>query len=118
MDELFSHRLTTTFTQTYIQREKLDIVCYDQSLSKTLRSIPIRPDTKETDEADVDRTFVPLGILQHNIGSNAGLFKILMELRVEEKQKPHIPALLVDCNIYWRVMKVGFMFISQLWIYI
>ena len=106
IDEVFGEYSTSHFIATYIKREKLNTMYYDQSLSKFIRDIPIKPETEETKKVDLDRFFIPLGILGHNIGNNAGLFKILMEIRSEEKEKPFTPALLVDCNIYWRIMKV------------
>lgn len=107
---IFSDMMISKLKKYFILREKSDPLCFDKSLSREERRVPIKPNTIKTKEADIDRTFVPLGILEHNIGSNEGLFKILMEVRNEEKAKPHTPSLLVDCNIYWRVMKVLFCF--------
>ena len=106
---IFSDETKARFRKIFVEQEHASPLCFESSLSKTVRQIPIKPLTAETQAADLDRKFVPLGILGHNIGSNAGLFKILMEIRAEEQSKPHTPALLVDCNIYWRVMKVLFL---------
>lgn len=108
IETLFSLRVTKKFKEYYTSREEKGVEFFANSISKDVQSVPIKPDTKTAKDADKDRKFTPLGILQHNIGSNSGLFKVLMEIRREEKNKPHIPALLMDCNIYWRVMKVSF----------
>lgn len=106
--EIFSDMVVARFKKYFTNQEKEPIFYFDLSSSKNVRTVPIRPETEEAKKATYDRHFVPLGILGQNIGSNQGLFKILMDLRKEEKDKPHIPALLVDCNIYWRIMKVPF----------
>ena len=81
--------------------------CFALSLSRNVRKIPIKLESAATKEADMDRKFIPLGIRGQNIGSNAGLFSLLQEWRAEEIDSLHTPALLVDVNIYWRVMKVS-----------
>ena len=48
LDDLFRDYLTAQFIETYTQREKLNPMYYDQSLSKTIRNIPIKPDTEHT----------------------------------------------------------------------
>lgn len=109
LTQIFNTLVLARFRKFYIAQEQKDFNFYDLSFSKDMRRIPIKPETKEARQADLDRKFVPLGILGHNIGSNSGLIKLLMDLRVEEEHKPHVPALLLDCNIYWRVMKVSFL---------
>lgn len=110
--QIFSSLVVDRFRKYYVDQDKKDLCFFEDSFSKGMRRIPIKPETKEALQADLDRKFVPLGIVGQNIGSNAGLIKILMDLRVEEESKPHVPAILVDCNIYWRIMKVIFLVIS------
>lgn len=107
-EEIFSRAVLDRFERHYRKQEEKEPLFYEHSLSKNVRCVPIKPDVKEAREAEKDRKFVPLGILGQNIGSNNGLLKILMDHRLEELDKRHIPALLVDCNIYWRIMKVLF----------
>lgn len=116
LQSIFDVGTKERFTKIYIQQEVANSQCYDTCLSKFIRQVPIKPSTEETKKADLDRKFIPLGILGYNIGSNSGLFKILTDIRVEEKNKPHTPALLVDCNIYWRIMKVSLSIFADLFV--
>ena len=106
LNQLFSDAVTTRFRKYYEGQENKTTLCFDTSLSKNVRRIPITSETPEAVAADKDRKFIPLGIVGQNIGSNAGLIKILNVLRIEEEHNEYIPAILVDCNIYWRMMKV------------
>lgn len=108
LNTLFSNLTIDRFKKYFGLREKQSSTSFEACFSKNERRIPIKPNSEKTLLADLDRKFIPLAILEHNIGSNDGLSKILMEVRTEEHNKPHTPALLVDCNIYWRVMKVSF----------
>ncbi|GAB5354998.1 hypothetical protein AAMO2058_000168000 [Amorphochlora amoebiformis] len=66
-------------------------------LDHTLKSI----ETK----ADAPRHMTPLSLLEHNVGSNKGLFLALLEIcKFAEKDK--MLPVLVDVNIYKRVLKV------------
>jgi len=106
--KLFDSEVLDRFRKYFKRQEDNDPFFFDKSLSKEIRTIPIKPNADYVRVADEDRKFVPLAILPSNIGSNRGLLKLLMDHRIEETKNPHIPALLVDCNIYWRVMKVHF----------
>lgn len=109
LNELFDPEVIDRFKKYFIRQENKDAMFFDHSYCKDIRTIPIKPEIPAVHRADADRKFIPLGILAPNIGSNNGLLNVLMEHRIEEEKKPHIPALLVDCNIYWRIMKVQFL---------
>lgn len=111
LTELFDPEVTDRFVKYFKIQEDKKPLFFDTSVSKNVRTIPIKPDVPLANRAHIDRKFIPLGILAPNIGSNQGLLKVLMDHRIEEEKKPHIPALLVDCNIYWRIMKVLFLFL-------
>lgn len=106
IEDVFADEVTTRFQKYYLEQEQEPVLCFEASVSKDVREIPIKLDNKTTQDADLDRKFIPLAILKQNIGSNAGLLSLLKEWRVEEHGRAHTPALLVDVNIYWRVMKV------------
>lgn len=105
VEAIFSDAVVSRFDKEY---SKGDLVfkCYETSLSKSCRTLPIKVDNAETKAADRERKFIPIGILRPNIGSNTGLLTLLMQWRAETQFRRHVPVLLVDVNIYWRVMKV------------
>ena len=91
LEELFSSEVTARFNKYYSEQENLSDLYFDLSISKDVRSIPIKLDSDTTQTVDFDRKFVPLGILEHNIGSNTGLFFLLQKWRIKELHKVHTP---------------------------
>lgn len=88
---------------------------YDRSDSRLVNTVPISPDpgvepawSRET----VKPRYLPLGITQHNIGSNVGLIANLIDLaKTQREMKCYIP-LVADSNIFKRVLSVHFVIFS------
>lgn len=87
-------------------REDQPSECFETSVSRNVNRVPIKRAGPASTQADEDRFFIPKGIYGNNIGSNQGLLKLLMATRRDEEGLPNYPVLLVDVNIYWRIMKV------------
>jgi hypothetical protein len=99
---------------------------YDKSLVKKydVRCIPLKVNTKIfTDMADIvehkrNTTGIvyPAKLIEHNIGSNHGLVTLLRQLMVElgmdNDTCTNYEVLNVDENIYWRTMKVSYIYMG------
>ena len=59
-----------------------------------------------TRQADAQREFIPDAILPYNIASNKGLLLALTRVLVLANQYSRIQVLMVDVNIYKRILKV------------
>ena len=106
MTQIFCESVTSRFRQYYEGQENKDFFLFETSLSINIRCVSIKPETKESSAAESDRKFVSVGLIDQNIRSDDGLIQVLMNPPAEEEVNEYIPAILVDCNIYWRVMKV------------
>ena len=83
-----------------------------------VNSIPLKPEVDERKEPhlfqilsesrDGVRTFMPLGILPENVGSNRGLLLLLKSLsdKHASSERKKYSFLTVDCNIFLRILKV------------
>ena len=105
-DQILEQKINTEILSYVKAHEDEPTTCFEDSVSRDVTRVPIKRDSPESNQADADRFFVPKGILGHNIGSNAGLLKLLMNARRDEAGLPNYSVLLVDVNIYWRIMKV------------
>jgi hypothetical protein len=110
--ELISEELETIMIDVYELFEKDSPArCFDLSVSKSIRCVPIRPDTKEEVKQPV---FYPDRLLGYNISSNPGLIHVLRAVSDETKDRSYYRVLVLDCNVFLRAMKVNMTILSYL----
>lgn len=105
-DEILTQASNIAALSYIKKREQQSTICFETSRSRDVTRVPIKPESAESARADDDRFFIPKGIFKSNIGSNTGMLKLLMDTRREEARLPNYTVLLVDVNIYWRIIKV------------
>ena len=84
---------------------------YEVSFSKDINLIPLVDneylETRDShDHILREVEFYPTAMDESNVGSNAGLLKVLMKIREEFHTKGRYVMLLADINIYLRIVKV------------
>lgn len=99
-----------------VDKYHMSSICHRYGVNR----IPLKPVVPEQEDPvlhhklqqsqDGMRLFHPHVISDINIGSNEGLLSILKTMAGEHDALPHaqrrIRILSVDCNIYWRILKV------------
>jgi len=102
--ELINPGIEEIFLNLYDTFEKEDhFLFYDESVSKMIRCVPLRPDNK----ADVKPPiFYPDRLLGVNISSNPGLIHVLRAVFNETADRSRYRVLVSDCNVFLRAMKV------------
>ena len=112
-EQLASPELTAELRGLYMSIDIRLEGFYDRSDSRFVNTVPISPDpgvepawSRET----VKPRYLPLGIGEHNIGSNVGLIANLIELaKTQTEMKCYVP-LVADSNIFKRVLSVDSLF--------
>jgi hypothetical protein len=110
--ELISEELETIMIDVYELFERDNSArCFDLSVFKNIRCVPIRPDTKQEVKQPV---FYPDRLLECNISSNPGLIHVLRAVSDETKDRSYYRVLVSDCNVFLRAMKVNMTIFSYL----
>lgn len=121
--ELINPEIEEIFVNLYDTFENEDpFLFYDDSVSKLIRCVPLRPDNK----ADVKQPiFYPDRLIGVNISSNPGLIHVLRAIYNETTDRTHYRVLVSDCNVFLRAIKVTFMiflfvcgFVSFAWAFV
>ena len=101
---ILTDEMETTFLELYELFEADDPKeCYETSVSKHIRCVPIRPDNKTEVKQPI---FYPDRLLGYNISSNPGLIHVLRIVYAEVVKPVKYRVLLSDCNVFLRAMKV------------
>ena len=112
-------------TSQQIPAEMLDTSLYVQwgadrvPLKPNKNVVPLKYKAAVESSPDTLENFHPKGLIEHNVGSNEGLARVIRHLYDEHKMwtvlgSPNYVALNVDINIFYRTMKVLLAFLASL----
>jgi hypothetical protein len=108
---LLNAEIEEIFTQLYKTFEREDrLLCFETSVSRDIRIVPIRPDEKTEVKQPV---FYPDRLMGFNVSSNPGLIYVLRSVFNETSDRSNYRILVSDCNVFLRAIKVKSMFSSS-----
>jgi hypothetical protein len=108
---LLNPEIEEIFTQIYQIFEREDrLLCFETSVSRDIRIVPIRPEEKTEVKQPV---FYPDRLMGFNVSSNPGLIYVLRSVFNETSDRSNYRILVSDCNVFLRAIKVKSIFSSS-----